>query len=379
MLYRTMPGTNERVSVLGFGAMRLPQTDPKDPKAIDEETATAMVRRAIDGGVNYVDTAYVYHGGESETWLGKALEGGYREKVFLATKLPTWNVEKREDMDRFLDEQLERLRTGRIDFYLIHSLNRKLWAKMRDLDFGAFLRRAKARGKITHAGFSFHGDRENFKEIVGGHDWAFCQIMYNYLDEDFQAGREGLDHAAERGLGVVVMEPLRGGRIAQDVPEGIRSIWDEAETKRTPAEWALRWVWDHDRVSVVLSGMSTPEQVEENLRTAGQGEAHSLTEAERALIDRVKAAYKEKIQVPCTTCGYCVPCPSGVNIPSCFSMFNNAHVFGTMERSRTFYPQMIPEGERASDCTECGECVEKCPQQIPIPEKLKEVAKAFEG
>jgi predicted aldo/keto reductase-like oxidoreductase len=204
-----MPGTGERVSILGFGAMRLPLLDPKDMKAIDEETATKMIRLAIDGGVNYVDSAYVYHGQLSEPVLGRALQGGYREKVFLATKLPTWMVGKPADMDRMLDEQLERMQTDKIDFYLIHSLNRDLWKKMKDLDFGSFLERAQKAGKITHGGFSFHGDRENFKEIVDGYDWSFCQIMFNYLDEEFQAGREGMEYAAAKGLGVVVMEPLR--------------------------------------------------------------------------------------------------------------------------------------------------------------------------
>ncbi|MHC4777686.1 MAG: aldo/keto reductase [Planctomycetota bacterium] len=378
MLYRTMPGTNEKVSVLGFGAMRLPLTDPKDPKAIDEETSTKMIRLAIDGGVNYVDSAYVYHGQKSEEVVGRALQDGYREKVFLATKLPTWLVEKPRDMDRMLDEQLERFQTDKIDFYLIHSLNRELWKKMKDLGFQSFLERARKAGKITHEGFSFHGDRENFKEIVDGHGWAFCQIMYNYLDTEFQAGREGMEYAASRGLGVVVMEPLRGGKIAGEVPDSVAAIWDEAEKKRTPVEWALRWIWDHEEPSVVLSGMSALEHVEENLRIASEGAAASLTDAEQGLVNRVRDEYEKRVQVNCTSCGYCLPCPSGVDIPGCFSCLNSAHVFDNMEMMKKAYPMIVSEGERASDCTECGECVEKCPQEIDIPTEMKKVASAFE-
>jgi predicted aldo/keto reductase-like oxidoreductase len=374
-----MPGTGERVSILGFGAMRLPLLDPKDMKAIDEETATKMIRLAIDGGVNYVDSAYVYHGQLSEPVLGRALQGGYREKVFLATKLPTWMVGKPADMDRMLDEQLERMQTDKIDFYLIHSLNRDLWKKMKDLDFGSFLERAQKAGKITHGGFSFHGDRENFKEIVDGYDWSFCQIMFNYLDEEFQAGREGMEYAAAKGLGVVVMEPLRGGKIAGKVPESVAAIWDEAERKRSPVEWALRWIWDHEEVSVVLSGMSAVAHVEENLKIAAEGHAGSLTEAEKALVDRVKAEYKKRVQVDCTSCGYCLPCSSGVDIPGCFSCLNSASVFDNLEAMKRAYPMILSKGERASQCTECGECVEKCPQEIDIPAEMKRVVEVFES
>ncbi|MHC4601243.1 MAG: aldo/keto reductase [Planctomycetota bacterium] len=379
MLFRTMPGTNEEVSILGFGAMRLPLLNPKDQKDIDEETSTKMIRLAIDGGVNYVDSAYVYHGQKSESVVGRALQNGYREKVFLATKLPTWMVEKPEDMDRFLDEQLERYKTDKIDFYLIHSLNRDLWKKMKDLGFQDFLERAQKAGKITHRGFSFHGDRENFKEIVDGYDWAFCQIMYNYLDEEFQAGREGMEYAANKGLGIVIMEPLRGGKIAGKVPKAVAEIWDEAETKRTPVEWALRWIWDHAEPSIVLSGMSALEHVEENLRIASDGRAGSLTDAERGLVDRVKKEYKTRVQVNCTSCGYCLPCSSGVDIPGCFSCLNSAHVFDNFEMMKKAYPMILSESERASQCTECGECVEKCPQEIDIPTEMKRVAETFEG
>lgn len=378
MQYRIMPGTNEKVSILGFGAMRLPLTDEKDPKAIDEPLSISMIRSAIDGGVNYVDTAWPYHGERSEGVVGRALKDGYRDKVFLADKLPTWKVEKAEDFDRFLDVQLERLATDRIDFYLVHALKRDWWEKMKNLDVGAFLERAKADGRIKHAGFSHHDDRNNFKDIVDGYDWSFCQIMYNYLDEHFQAGREGLEYAHGKGLGVVVMEPLRGGKLAGQMPPAIQAIWDEADVKRTPVDWALRWVWDHPEVSLVLSGMSAPVHVEENLAIAATALPGAISESEHALIRRVKEAYKERLFVPCTTCGYCMPCPHGVNIPGVFGFVNNAHLFDHVEKSKETYPRLIAEGSRASDCTECGECEEKCPQGIPIRETLKDVAGLYE-
>jgi len=379
MLYRRMPGTGERVSVLGFGAMRLPLLDEKDPGSIDRPEAIAMIRRAVDGGVNVVDTAWPYHGGESERLVGEALKGGYREKVFLSTKLPTYEVEKHEDMDRFLDEQRKRLQSETIDFYLLHALNRERWARMQEHGFASFLERALEAGTIRHAGFSFHADREIFKEIVDAYDWSFCLIMYNLLDEHFQAGREGMLHAAEKGLGIMVMEPLRGGRLAGEVPDPVQRIWDEADVRRSPAAWGLRWVWDHPEVSVALSGMSTMAQVEENLRVASEGRAGSLTEAERSLAARVKAEYRKRIRVDCTTCGYCLPCPEGVNITGCFSFLNNAFLFDAMERYRDFYRQVVPDAERASRCVECGSCEEACPQGIPIREKLKEVAEHFEA
>ena len=378
MLYRTMEKAGKRLSILGMGCMRLPLINRDDPKSIDEAQATQMVRYAIDHGVNYIDTAYPYHGGESEPFVGRALQDGYREKVFLATKLPTWAIQTREDMDKYLNEQLERLQTDTIDFYLIHGLKRVRWENMKRLGLEGFLNSAIQDGRIRYAGFSFHADRENFKEIVDGYDWTFCQIQYNYLDENFQAGKEGLEYAAQKGLGIVIMEPLRGGKIAENVPEAMMQIWNEAETKRTPAEWALRWVWNHPEMSVVLSGMSALKQVQENLQTADQGMAHSLTAQELQLIDRVKVEYKKRIKVDCTNCGYCMPCPNGVNIPDCFARYNTAFLFENFEQMKKNYHDMIPKPQRASQCGACGECEDKCPQHLPIIERLRDVAEAFE-
>lgn len=378
MLYRTMEKSGKTLSILGMGCMRLPLTDKNDSKTIDEPQATEMVRYAIDQGVNYIDTAYPYHGGESEPFVGRALRDGYREKVYLATKLPSWMIYTREDMDTYLNEQLDRLATETIDFYLLHGLKRDRWENLQNLGFAEFLERAKRDGRIRYAGFSFHADRENFKEIVDGYDWTFCQIQYNYLDENFQAGREGLEYAAQRGLGIIIMEPLKGGKIAGNVPEAVLKIWDEAEIKRTPAEWGLQWVWNHPEAAVVLSGMSSLQQVQENIRAAEHGYAHSLTEQELQLIDRVKVEYTRRIKVDCTNCGYCMPCPNGVNIPDCFGRYNTAFMFENFEEMKKNYNMFIPEPQWASQCIECGECEEKCPQHIPIMEKLRDVVKLFE-
>jgi hypothetical protein len=247
-----MEKTGDKLSILGFGAMRLPQLNGK----IDEERSTRQIRNSIDQGVNYIDTAWPYHGGASEPFLGRALGDGYREKIKLATKLPQWAVRSREDMDFYLNQQLEKLQTDHIDYYLIHSLDGPCWERIKEFGVADFLDKAKQDGRIVNAGFSFHGNREDFKGIVDGYDWDFCQIQYNYLDDKRQAGREGLEYAASKGLGVIVMEPLRGGNLAADPPTEVQAIWQEADVKRTPVEWALRWIWNQPEVTVVLSGMN---------------------------------------------------------------------------------------------------------------------------
>lgn len=385
MLYRRFGKTNEMVSILGFGCMRLPVIDGDSTK-IDEEKATNLIRYAIDNGVNYIDTAYPYHGtgmgqgGQSEPFVGRALKDGYRERVKLATKLPSWLIKTREDMDRYLNEQLDRLQTDHIDFYLVHSLERNTWENLKKLGISEFLDKAIADGRIKYAGFSFHDKREVFMDIVDYYDWSFCQIQYNYLDEDFQAGREGLLYAAEKGLGITIMEPLRGGKIVNNLPGDVVEAFNTAEVKRTPAEWGLRWVWNHPEVSVVLSGMGTMEQVKENIRTAGEAESNSLTERETEILDRVKNIFKGKIKVNCTGCEYCMPCPFGVNIPKSFQLYNEYYIFGTPETEAPLkgrYKGLKPEN-RASVCQECGLCETHCPQAIEIREKLKNVKSLFE-
>jgi predicted aldo/keto reductase-like oxidoreductase len=383
MLYRKMPKNGDELSILGFGCMRLPA---KEDGTIDEERAKSQVRYAIDHGVNYIDTAWPYHMGESEPFVGRTLDEGYREKVKLATKLPSWLIESREDMDRFLNAQLERLRTDHIDYYLVHGLAGEVWDKLEALGVLEFLDKAKADGRIVNAGFSFHGSIEDFKRIVDAYPWTFCQIQYNFMDENHQAGTEGLKYAASKNLGVIVMEPLLGGNLANPIPPEVQEIWNEAEVKRTPAEWALRWVWSHPEVIVALSGMNEESQIEENLKIADEAYPNSLTESEIQLVGKVEQKYHQLMKIGCTGCQYCMPCPSGVNIPECFSIYNNLHMFGNEEGAKFAYALGMSgvfantePGGFASQCIECGQCMEKCPQGLKIPDLLKAVADELEG
>ena len=386
MLYRNFGKTNEKVSILGFGAMRLP-TMENDPTKIDEEEAIRMIRYSIDHGVNVIDTAYpyggfnMYEGGQSELIVAKALKDGYREKVNVSTKLPTWIIETREDMDKYLNKQLERLETDVIDFYLIHGVTKTYYEKLKELGFEDFLNKAIDDGKIKYAGFSFHDRVELFKEVVDHYDWSFCLIQYNYLDENYQAGKEGLEYAFNKGLGVATMEPLRGGQIASNIPDEIRDAFDEAIVKRTPAEWALRWVWNHPEVSVVLSGMSNMDDLKENLRISSDAQSNSLSKKELIVIDYAKKVFNDKLEVGCTGCGYCLPCPQGVNIPENFAKYNDYHLFGTPETKERFkfgYEMGLLNGERASACNECGECEKLCTQEIQIMKELKKVKNLYE-
>ncbi len=381
MQYRTMPKNGDKLSILGFGCMRLPMKDGR----IDEERAIRQIRHAIDSGVNYVDTAWPYHGGESERLLGKALKDGYRDKVKLATKLPSWMIKSREDMDRYLAAQLEKLGTDHIDYYLLHSLNGASWDILDGFGAIDFLDAAKADGRIVNPGFSFHGMRPDFMRIVDAYPWVFCQIQYNYLDREYQAGVEGLEYAASKGLGVIVMEPLRGGNLGVAAPPAVEAVWNESPTRRTPAEWAFRWLWNQPEVTVVLSGMNDEAQVEENLAIADTAHAGTLSEQELSLIERAGRKYRELMKVGCTGCGYCMPCPAGVMIPICFEEYNRYHMFGKGEDVKFRYALRM-SGELvdgkpgyASQCVRCGACLEKCPQQIRIPERLAEVAAEMDG
>jgi uncharacterized protein len=367
-----------RVSVLGFGCMRLP-TRNHDVARIDEDQATSLLREAIEGGVNYVDTAYPYHAGASEPFVGRALAGPWRARVQLATKLPVWLVTKESDWERLLDEQLRRLATDRIDFYLLHALDVGRWDTVRRLHGLAAMERAKADGRIGHLGFSFHDSLDCFKTIVDGYDaWEFCQIQYNFLDAEYQAGTAGLEHAAKAGLGVVVMEPLRGGGITRDVPDAVQRIWARAKTQRSPAEWALRWVLNRPEVVTVLSGMNSRAQLTENLACAEAARAGLMTAEELALIGEVATFYHGKTKVPCTTCGYCEPCPSGVAIPDVFSMYNSSAMFDAKAPAATLYQNLLVRAGCGADaCTECRACEAKCPQGIAIAEKLKEAHAAL--
>ncbi len=385
MLYRKLGKTDLNVSILGFGAMRLPMKngshgdlDSFDPnKSVDEEQTKEMIEYAIKNGVNYFDTGYMYHMGKSESILGKALKG-YRDKIILATKLPMMIVKKREDIERFLDEQLAKLDTNYLDVYLLHGLDREAWKKTKDYDAFKFLDKVKSDGRVRYVGFSFHDNVNVFKEIVDGYDWTLAQIQYNYYDEHNQAGTEGLLYAASRGIGVIVMEPLRGGKLTYPVPDEIQAIWDTADVRRSPAEWGLRWVWNHPEVSCVLSGMCAMSQVIENIKLANDGIPNSLSQRELSIINQVKETYKKMIKIDCTACEYCMPCNAEVNIPTNFSMYNDTFVFkDNAESSVMAYNLFLPPEQRASNCIECGECEEVCPQHIKIRDELKNVHKAL--
>lgn len=373
MNYRTFGKLDWKPSALGFGTMRLPIIG-EDTSAIDEQQAIAMLRTGIDGGINYIDTAYPYHGGKSETLVGKALQEGYRDKVRLATKMPSWLIESQADMTRIFEEQLQRMQTDHVEFYLLHALNADRWHKLRDAGVLEWAHERIREGRIGHLGFSFHDSNTVFREIVDAYqEWTFCQIQYNFLDEETQAGTDGLHYAASRGLGIVVMEPLRGGKLAVPNAE-ISAMWGTASTKRSAAEWALDWVWNHPEVSLLLSGMSTLAQVQQNLDAAGVSATGMLAPSELDLIASVRDAYNALIRVPCTACSYCMPCPQGVNIPGMFQLVNEGSMFGSWDTQRKRYSQMKSEGSSADSCIRCGACEDKCPQHIAIRDELAGVA-----
>jgi predicted aldo/keto reductase-like oxidoreductase len=374
MRYRKFGRLDWPASVLGFGCMRLPTLDgaPQSEK-VDREAAIRMIRWAIDQGVNYIDAAYPYHNGASEAVVGEALKDGYRVRARLATKSPVWLIRRAEDFDVYLDEQLKRMDTGRVDFYLLHALNRQRWQSVLDLGVLARAEAAIKDGRVGALGFSFHDRLDAFKAIVDGYDgWTLCQVKYNYLDAENQAGTEGVTYAAAKGLAVVVMEPLLGGRLARP-PRPAREIFEASDPQRSPADWALQWVWDQPEVSVVLSGMGRMSELEQNLRAAERSAVHSLGPAELEVFDRVRRAYQGAIPIPCTKCGYCLPCPNGVNITSNFELYNDGFIHEDPGASRLLYKRLLPEGERASACVQCKTCEEKCPQEIPISEWMPKV------
>jgi len=405
MKYRKMGSLDWDVSVLGFGAMRLPTKQIKDEKTqeiknvIEENEAIKMIRYAIDNGVNYVDTAYPYHGGESEVLVGKALKDGYREKVHLTTKLPMWMVKKTEDFDIYLNQQIERLQTNP-DIYLFHGLNKHRLELIKNLNLIEKMEQAKEKGLIKHIGFSFHDKYEVFKEIIDFYNWDCCQIQYNYLDIDYQAGTKGLEYAGSKNIAVIVMEPIRGGKLAipdhqLDSKAEIKEILEASKVKRKMADWALQFVWNHKEVSVILSGMSTMQQVIENVDSANVSDVNSLTGDELNTITEFRKAYEKFLVVPCTNCGYCIPCPNDVSIPSVFRLLNEVAYWGESRRQGlTFFYNYMAKSKEAIEekksngeeisgaatlCIKCGECLEKCPQQIEIPDFMEKANEIFEN
>jgi uncharacterized protein len=369
MEYRTFPKIPDlKISSLGFGCMRLPILD-RNPARINEEAATRLLHQAIDAGVNYIDTAWPYHMGESEPFVGRALKGERRRTVQLASKSPVWLVQTEGDWERFLDEQLKRLETDHLDFYLLHALSGvEQWETVRRLNGIQAMERARADGRIRHLGFSFHGSPAEFRKIIDGYAWEFCQIQFNYLDQEYQAGLAGLRYAREHRVGVVVMEPLRGGALSQAPPEAAR-IWARSSRSWSATEWALRWIWSHPEVVTVLSGMNAESQVDENARAAGNPEP--LPAADLALVEEARNFYLSRVNVPCTTCGYCVPCPKGVAIPGVLSLYNDSAMFGSTKTPAWVYKYLFLSSNTGGDqCVQCGQCGPKCPQGIPIMETI---------
>lgn len=367
------------VSALGFGCMRLPTLGA--PDRIDQSASTALIRDAIEKGVNYIDTAWFYHGagmfqaGQGEPAVGLALSDGYRDRVMLATKLPQQIVKTRDDMDRFLAAQLDRLKTDRLDYYLVHALNGPAWDKMLALGLLEFLESARSRGLIRHAAFSFHGEAADFIRIVDGYDkWAFAQIQYNYIDIHHQAGIAGLRHAASKGLGVVVMEPLKGGRLGDRAPEPLQAVFRARPEGWSPAEWGLRFVWNEPGVSMLLSGMNSASQLDENLRVADAAGPGHLSPDQIEVYESARAALRARIKADCTACGYCQPCPFGVEIPQSLAALNNAAMWDSNNGFLTGYDRVKGKPDA---CTECGACEDACPQGLPIRRLLKETKTVF--
>lgn len=375
MQYREYGKTGVKVSPIGFGMMRLPADAEGN---VDETRAIKMLRSAIDNGLNYVDTAFNYHGGNSEKITGKALLDGYRDKVYLATKAPAWMFKSGDDFDTILDKQLQRLQTDHIDFYLLHAMNAIAFEK-KVLRYGVMerLEAARAAGKIKYVGFSFHDKLDVFKNICDAYDWDFCQIQLNYIDTKYQAGIEGLKYAAAKGMGVAIMEPLRGGYLA-NVPAAVRDVFDK--TDKTPVEWGLDYLWNMPEVSVVLSGMSDEEQIAQNMEYAARSSAGMFDKEDEKVIEKVQDIFASYDTVPCTGCSYCLPCPKGVGIPYNFVVYNNYKTGSSFEEEKKRYNEWVPMfGQKASACVACRKCEEICPQHINIVERLKTVAETFEN
>ena len=366
-----------KISILGYGCMRF----PRKLGQVDTVETERQMMAAYEAGVNYFDTAYVY--GSSEAVVGEILEkNGIREKVYIATKLPHYLVRKPEDIERIFTEQLERLRTDHIDYYLIHMLSDiGAWEKLCSFGILEWIAEKKASGAIGQIGFSYHGNSEMFCRLIDAYDWEFCQIQYNYMDEHSQAGRRGLNYAAERGLPVVIMEPLRGGKLVSHLPDTAKQIFARYPVEHTPAQWAFRWLWNQPQVTCVLSGMNTMDTVLDNIETASTVEVGELGEAEEAMLREVAAAINANMKVGCTGCGYCMPCPKNVDIPGTFAAYNRRFAEGKLWGlvDYAMCTAMRQTSTAASNCVGCGKCESHCPQQIPIRAALKDAADAFEG
>ena len=376
MNYRTDKYGNQ-LSILGFGCMRFPMKAGR----IDMAETEREILTAVEGGVNYFDTAYIYPG--SEAALGEILErNGLRDRVYIATKLPHYLIKSREGLDKLFAEELRRLRTDHVDFYLMHMLtDTDTWERLKEMGIEEWIAEKKASGAIRQLGFSYHGNSEMFCRLVDAWDWDFCQIQYNYMDEHSQAGRRGLNHANGKGIPVVIMEPLRGGKLVSHLPEEAKRIFESYPVRHTPAQWAFRWLWNQPEVTVVLSGMNSDEMVRDNIHTASTVQVGELGPEEEAMLRQVVAAINSKMKVGCTGCGYCMPCPKNVDIPGTFAAYNRRYQEG---KFWGFVDYVICTLLRknptpASNCIGCGKCEKHCPQHLPIRQKLGEARKELEG
>lgn len=375
MQYRKMKDGTQ-ISILGYGCMRFSSSGGR----IDIDKAEKEVLLAIENGVNYFDTAYIYNG--SEEALGTILARSHcRDKVNIATKLPYYLLKNTSSVEKIFQEQLRRLQTDHVDFYLMHMLfDLNVWNRLKSIGIEEWIAQKKSTGEIRNIGFSFHGDTKTFKELIDAYDWDFCQIQYNYLDEHTQAGREGLLYAAEKQIPVIIMEPLRGGKLVDLLPDSAREAIHNYPVSRSPAEWAFRWLWDQPEVTCVLSGMNSQEMVMENTKTASEAQAHAFTEADHELIETIKASINQNLRVGCTGCGYCMPCPHGVDIPTAFRCYNKARMdgrFGTILE----YIQVTSLRKDSSDvskCIQCGACEQHCPQHIEIRRELQNARKELQ-
>ncbi len=376
MQYRENPRNHQMLSALGYGCLRF----SKKGMAIDQAKAEREMLAALKAGVNYFDTAYTYGG--SEACLGTFLAKGYRDRVNIATKLPHYYVKEAGDMERYFQEQLKRLKTDHIEYYLMHMLNDlAAWERLKALGIEVWIAGKKETGQIQNIGFSFHGGADSFLPLVDAYDWDFCQIQYNYMDENAQAGRRGLIYASEKGLPVIIMEPLRGGRLVQGLPKTAKRLIARGNPAHSAAEWGLKWLWNQPQVTVVLSGMNDMEQVKENVRIASETPPNSMTRREQAMIDRIKGEINTYVKVPCTGCGYCMPCPRGVDIPVSFQAYNTSYTDSWFAGIKAYFMchALRERHTGASECVKCGMCQKKCPQHIGIPKMLERVKRRMEN
>ena len=388
MQYRQMPKSEDKLSALGFGCMRLPSKGSGSglTSSIDIEEAKSQILHAIDKGVNYLDTAWPYHRGASESFLGEHIlsDKSIRDKVYIATKMPCFMINSTDRFDEIFNKQLEKLQVDCIDYYLLHSLDGPSWEKMLNLGVIEWMDKIRKEGKVRYMGFSFHGQHKDFIKIVDGYDFDFTQVQFNILDENYQAGIKGIEYASQKDMGIIVMEPLRGGSLVGKIPEEVAAIYNTADIKRSAADWALRWIYNHPQVTVVLSGMNNLDHINENIKVASETMPNSLTEKEKGIISDVRDTYHELLTIGCTGCSYCMPCPVGIDIPGTLKGLNNFHMFskGEARMYHMMYSGVSTEDKKphwASSCIECGKCETKCPQHLEIRSAMKQVSREMEN